>query len=817
MGTWSGAGRAGRSREILVLIAIAGFGILFLGEVASLSGVPVARDMQLFFVPLKRLVWESLHAGRLPLWSPYLSTGFPLLADFQSGAFYPPNWLYLALPFFTAFNWILVLHFVLGGLGAYFLVRELDFGRPEALCAAVSYMLGGYFVSLTNLINVLQAAAWAPLLAWSLLRQIRRPSVPRFLTVVAIYLGGFLAGAPETFLLAAATAALLALLRATDPADPEAAPGTLVVTLPLAALLVLGLAAIQLLPTVQLLGLSARGTGLRFDEASNYSLVPIRLVHAIVPDDFTDPVFRFGLRSQLSASDPWLFSIYLGVVTLLLAVHAAWDRNRREVLFWAALGVVGIVLALGRFTPVYGFLYAHVPGIAAFRYPEKFYLLTGLSGAMLSAYGLRAVLERRCDDRLGWKFVLVIALLAGAMLWAWHAGRSEILGWVKSRLSDSPAASNLEFAYGVWTRRVRDLAVFLVAGVALLWAFKRGFIGRRPLTVLVPLLLAADFWLAGRHLTPVVDESFYDTPPTMVRRLGKDAQLTYRYRSRPFNQNLGMFFTVKGASLQADKWFWQQTLQPNVSTYQHILTRDAVDAIHLRRYSDESDLLRKLDDRSRWRLLRLASVKYVYSEYDYFQDGRDTTGALASRARMDSLTGWLYEMKDPLPRAYVVEEAERCSSDLALLNRLIDPTFDPAGSVALEADSLPGRSGACIPADSGAAEPAAAGRARISRDEGETLAIDLQVDAPGWLVLTDNYYPGWHAYVDGRERPIERANYLYRAVRVRPGDRRVVFRYQPSVLRRGAWISAGTALAIALSLVGLLLFGREAPPRAEPS
>ncbi len=73
------------------------------------------------------------------------------------------------MPFFEAFNGLLVLHFVLGGAFMYLFGRAADFGRSSASAAAIGYMLGGYFVSLTNLLNVLQAAAWAPAVCWVIL------------------------------------------------------------------------------------------------------------------------------------------------------------------------------------------------------------------------------------------------------------------------------------------------------------------------------------------------------------------------------------------------------------------------------------------------------------------------------------------------------------------------------------------------------------------------------------------------------------------------------------------------------------------------
>jgi uncharacterized membrane protein YfhO len=80
----------------------------------------------------------------------------------------------------------------------------------------------------------------------------------------------------------------------------------------------------------------------------------------------------------------------------------------------------------------------------------------------------------------------------------------------------------------------------------------------------------------------------------------------------------------------------------------------------------------------------------------------------------------------------------------------------------------------------------------------EHVVVALRADRPAWLVLTDNDYPGWIASVDGEMVPIRRANYLFRAVRVGPGEHRVVFEYRPRSLLEGAVGSTITFAALAL-------------------
>lgn len=104
------------------------------------------------------------------------------------------------------------------------------------------------------------------------------------------------------------------------------------------------------------------------------------------------------------------------------------------------------------------------------------------------------------------------------------------------------------------------------------------------------------------------------------------------------------------------------------------------------------------------------------------------------------------------------------------------------------------------------------GIARLARHEDERVEVDVEAARPGLLVLTDAWYPGWKAYVDGQERPIHRVDHVFRGVVVRPGDRRVVFEYHPASFRVGAAASLGGLLVLGIGSFALARTGRARRP-----
>ena len=118
---------------------------------------------------------------------------------------------------------------------------------------------------------------------------------------------------------------------------------------------------------------------------------------------------------------------------------------------------------------------------------------------------------------------------------------------------------------------------------------------------------------------------------------------------------------------------------------------------------------------------------------------------------------------------------------------------------------LEGDAGAALARRSATAGPGGRSSAQIQVDEPERVVIDVSAAQPGFLVLADAFDPGWKAFANGREIPIQRANYLFRAVPVEAGQTRVSFEYRPTSLRAGLVVSAATGSLLLIALLVVLV------------
>jgi hypothetical protein len=155
----------------------------------------------------------------------------------------------------------------------------------------------------------------------------------------------------------------------------------------------------------------------------------------------------------------------------------------------------------------------------------------------------------------------------------------------------------------------------------------------------------------------------------------------------------------------------------------------------------------------------------------------------------------IYQNLDVLPRAFIVHQAQVLHEDQATLDLLRNPAFDPAQQVVLAAGD-------------GLAVAAGHSSAEITAYQPEQVQVHATLDAPGYLVLTDTYYPGWSVAVDDQTVPILRADLYFRAVALGPGEHQVTFRYQPEgtyfglAMGLAGWLAWALALAVVARHIG---------------
>jgi hypothetical protein len=759
---------------------------------------------------------RELSAGRLPLWNPYTYAGAPFWGDIQSAVFYPLSLLTLLLSGPWGFSLFAleveaVVHFWLAGVFTYLFVRRLTGHRGAALLAAITFAFGGYLTSYPiQQLAVLEVDVWLPLILYfadrALVdrsgetpqvrfgqvgsssspddgqnREILR-SVPAYLDTLAGGLAwgmALLAGHPQSALFVFCTftlyMAFLALTRrggrsANQRVSESASqrtfptPGSLLLTpysllltllLPWALIVLvgLGLSAVAWLPGLETMRLSVRAAGFYDKMAGGFPLY--------------DPI-QMLLPGSVSLYSP----LYVGVLPLLLAVGAALALRRRETTFWGGLAAGAFLLSFGGETFLYAPFYLFVPGFSIFRDQERMAFVFSFALAVLAGYGFKYQMSNtkyqisNLRSAVGWLLVGAVGLV---VLFFYALNNA---GW----RDDSPF--NLLLSRSVWLTILLAL-IWSVMRVAESWkleaedssvrrtsysVFRAPYFLRRTSYSLLPaicyLLLATfDLFTVNwkTNVYPALPETQTATP-AIVQAIQADAapgEVFRVYNEYRIYENYGVPYRLE------DAW--------------------GASPLRLARYDEIAHSLRME------RLWELLNVKYVItwrkelyapSEIIYQEPGPD-----------GSDTTYVHRLKTVAPRAWLVYQVEETDDNVALA-RLDASGFDPARTALVPL-------GPSIPL--GHPPDGQAGQVEIIRRTAGSLSLNVAAPADGLLVLSEVYYPGWQAVVDGQTTLIVRADYTLRGVPVSTGEHRVEVVYRPVTLAWGAVISGGTLGALVMT------------------
>ncbi len=731
----------------LVVLALLALIVAALFWPLLLAGQWIPRgggDLVSFLWPLYRFGARSLRAGVVPLWNPHLYSGAPFVADNQSGLFYPINLLTFALfgePSYGVMEGLVIFHIWLAGTNMFFLARGLGLRRPAALLGGIAFALSDLFLTHIGNLNLNATAAWLPLLLLLTHRALTEGRAALASGAGAVLATAALAGHAQMLLFLALTLALYLLYRlAVDRRRAR--------TLGLAALIVavgVGGAALALLPAWEMAGHTGR-SHLTYDEATRYSLPPRALIGLLAPG--------FYGRGPAGFWAPWerVEVGYVGIAALALAVAAVTSRTTHyasrfthyvlppiphakgyPVAFFAILTPLAFTLAMGRHTPLYGLLYRYAPTFDQVRVPARLILLADLGLAALAAYGLDRLLQSGAGRFAGWTGSA--ALAAAAVLLAVGLPQARTL----------PPPDRVPQA----TASILIAAALLALSGLLVWLAHRF----RWAAWLLPLLLAADLVGLGSTL---------ETEPN-------DPTLGF------LHQDVAAFVRQNGglSRVEATTGAWQPDAALAHSLYDVGGVYNPLELAPYQAY--------------RWAmgergapLYNLLGVKYILAGKDDPPGDERLAPVYTENPQID-----VYLNTAALPRAFLVYRSQVVTDHAAAWQAIHAPEFDPSRVVILER-------GEPLASDPGDEEP----RVSFTRYELNEVALTVTTPAPALLVLSDVYYPGWRAAVDGAPVELLRANYAFRAVPVPPGEHIVRIEFAPWTWRAGLAVSVVTWLCL---------------------
>jgi hypothetical protein len=717
--------------------------------------------------PGRELAASYFHShGGILEWMPYTFGGMPFLANTGNGdTFYPTFLLRLVLPADAGVSLGFMIHLVLAGVFMFLFLRALRLDWGAAFTGGAAYLMSGQIVSLVSPGHdgKLFVSALLPLALCFLYKGVTTGSWRSFVGFGATV--GFSLLTPHVqltyYLLMAAGFFWFYLVFLSGERTPDASWPMLTALFAGSIALGFALASIQLLPFFEYIKFSPRGaagsSSTGYEYGTGWSMPPEELLGTLWP------AFMGNLRDYWGRNPFKLHSDYIGVAALMLASFSfRLEERRRLAWFFIFLATYGLLFAFGGYTPFYRLPYTILPGISKTRVPSMIFFLVSFSAAALAAMGVQA-LQGLADPGRRRRLIWWAGALGVLTLLAVAGGFQPVMELVADPQRFGGVISN----YPNFRLDAVRVLLFGLVAAALLW--RR--VPQPGWGLALGGLVLLDLWSVERQFiqwSPPASESF--AADGVVQAVRGDSTI---FRVLPYgvydeNRNYLMSHRIR-----------------SVFGY---------NGQELHRYDELLGGKNEWKNRGSPSLWRLLAVKYIALPQEI--ESPTLTKVAGPVATHDGQQAFVYRFEDAQPFASLVPLAVKVPDDQAIPT-LVDARFDGRRFVLVPPDAAIGVSAPLGPvevlADSVKSEMPREGLYRF------TLASPAPQDA--FLSISENWYPDWHATVDGKPVEVVRAQFSLMTVPVPAGARTVELTFSSVAYRKGKVVTFAILGLLALLLL----------------
>lgn len=707
--------------------------------------------------PWRELAIDLIKNGQWPLWNPYSFSGAPLLANLQSAVFYPLNFLFFLFPFNFAWGIFIVLEPLLAGTFLYLYLRNLSLGKFSSVLGAISFSFSGFFIAWLEWGTVLHVGLWLPLILLSsdkifsyfqsenneklkikndpLGKTQGHPEKGRMdeksrikIKNLSIWSGvfifslisSFFAGHLQTFFYVGIVSVAYVIGRWWQSGKNIKAISLFMIHYSLFIILT----AIQWLPTLRFINLSGRGLDQINWQKEGWFIPWQNLVHFLAPDFFGNPATLnyWGVWNYAE------FAGYIGILPLILALYALFWRQDKKTLFFGSVFFLSLFFAFP--TPLAKLPYQLQLPFFSTSQPTRLLFLTDFSLAVLVAFGMDFVLKQGSSNKkVGAILLPLIVVFTGIWFFVTLTPRFwPGIDWV---LNLAVSKRNLVLPTVLLVTSIFSLGVLLMRKVP-----------RNLILTIILIIVAFDLLRFGQKFTPFAKSEWLFPQTEIIEFLQK--------QEKPFR------------FMATDR----RILPPNFSIAYRLESVDGYDPLYLSRYAEliaasergEPNISPPFGfnrivtpQNFESRIVDLLNVRYVLSLDDLnspklkkvFQEGQTR----------------VYENQKVFPRVFLTHDVKIAKSKQEAINLLFDEKIDLQKTVILEES-----------ADIDEIKGEGRDKTEIIEYREQKIGVKTQASGKRILVVSQNFYPGWQAHIDGQSAKTYQVDYNLLGVLVTEGE-----------------------------------------------
>ncbi|MHB0987729.1 MAG: YfhO family protein [Bellilinea sp.] len=742
--------------------------------------LPLLRGRAIFwglptlqFIPWRHYAWTLLRKGVFPLWNPLNGLGAPLMANYQLALFYPPAWplflmdeLWGPAGLAWGFTLLLPLHLAWGAVGVVRLLRGLGVRQRGQIVAGLAFGMGGYLVARSSFYSMIWAVVWLPWILTAIDGLLICKTKVEGLQVglkLALYLAMMLlAGHAQVAWYALLFAGFWAVVRGWQLGGWKLSlrSSSILVGCGIFAGM---LTAIQLMPTFEYLLHSQRASAYDLETAMVYSFSPLRLLGFLIPDLFGNP----GYGDFYGYATYWEDAVYIGLIPFILALTTLpWlfrkkgqgDGLHNLAGFLWVITISGILLALGANTPIFPWLFHHIPTFEMFQAPARWMIWPTFALALLA--GLAA--DRWTQPGKKGRVAFNLITFGGLILAASTALVSLALSQVEPGMVRGLILFGLASAISAFIARRLPTAG---------WLSGRGYVAGAWILV--------DLLIAQAVVSPTVPVKIFNTAHSQIEQINKTLKRARAWIDPEVQYEMVYNRLFDFADFRPGKdWSGlRDVLVPNLNLLDEIPMINNFDPLVPARFATWLDQMEGEQPTLvyQWLALMNAGAEVVADPAGTQRTGLKPLEA-DPRFTWSACATWAGPTDDSFEmvnKRFAADAASNC--------------------VVLEGNNLTDTAGTSM----------GQGSLAVQTDSPNRIALTLDSSSAGWVVVRDTWYPGWEAAVDGVPSPVLRADYLFKAVSVPAGSHHVELEYKPDSFTSGLWVSLVSWVFMGLAWLAL--------------
>lgn len=713
---------------------------------------------------------KTYHA--LPLWNPYMFGGASFIGSGQSAMFYPFNIIYLLFPPDLVFGYMFFLDMCIAGITTYFYARVIKLHAFSAFICGLIFMLSGPLVLriYPGHIFIMDSIVWFPSLLLLFELSLQRPKLlyaPLMGIIIALMI---LAGNIQILIYSLVAVAIYCTVRLLPQVVKKRITKkyfiSLFIVFSIGSCIGVLLSAVQLLPSLELSALSVRSEGLLYAFASDFSLHPKQLISFLLPHAFGSPLY---LNSYWGKGNFVELCGYMSVTALILSSIGIFLYKKNQfVVIFIILGLFSLLFALGPNTPVFQFFYDYIPSFQLFRAPARILFIYSFSIAICSGFGIEVFNEKIIQKRVNILHITIFLIISTVLLipLAFFFNTQQDAFITAVRTHGYAFHNDLKKVHELIFKDLLSFIIFACLCLLSILLRVKNKINTSVFKIIFSLIIFVDLWMFGTK--------FYNTkkPQNVFAIRKENLHVVNELDFLEKNKGLHRIFDMSGETV-------------SFTGKKNIQSAMGYDAVYLKEYQtflwesgphldspNESFMI--FYDIKNVEILKLLNIKYIISR-------KQLTSRSIKETYKDNF--FVYELQNHFPRAYIVPNALQLTSQQEVLSAIKKNTVDLKRFVLISEKITSAKK------NNGSFQ-----QAPITSYKPDEIIIQTTLDNPGYLILSEMWFPGWKAFDNEKEVPILKANYLFRGIYLTKGNHNIRFIYDPISYKIGFVTSLVTLL-----------------------